>query len=237
MGKASAVAAADVFSGADQLYLAIRTRSGPNVTPELFTVSGDRLVCLTSVATLKSRLLRDDDVVGIAAGSVCATGTAEVHDIASPVDVGRFVRDNAGEMVGAAVDALVGRLGRPLPPRRVALVITPTDVVTGDEPGDAVVGWLRDDGAPLALPAHWDEGAAVATLHASVFRRSGAGTESDACVTVDAWSGYGPTGKHGLMLRGPGVAEVDGDTVRLRLDAERVTYWDGITTGTAPLPR
>jgi hypothetical protein len=235
------MAGAEAFGGAEQVYLSIRTRSGPNVTPELFTVDGERLLCMTSVATLKSKLLRKDPVVGLAARigetAVVATGRVEVQDVASPVGVARFVQDNLAEMAGAAVDAVTGRLGRPLPPRRVALVVTIDEVRTTDVPGDAVAGWTRPDGHPLALPATWDPNTEIATLPAEVFRASGAADESAACVTLDSWTNYGPTGKQGVMLRGRGRAEIDGDEARLRYTLERMTSWDGVRTGTEPLPR
>jgi hypothetical protein len=234
------MAVADVFDGAAQVYLAVRTRSGPNVTPELFTLSDGRLLCLTSVATLKAKLLRKDPVVGIAARtdgcSVAAVGTVEVLDLPSPVDVGRFLRDNAAEMAGAAVDALAGRLGRPLPPRRVALAITPADPVTGPATGDAVLGWTRADGTPLALPAEWDDDRKEATVPAALFTATGAAPSSAACVTLDSWTNYGPTGKQGVMLRGTGQAEIDGETAVLRFELDRSTSWHGVTIGTDPLP-
>ena len=244
-----------MLDGADQVYLAIRTKSGPHVTPELFTTSSGQIVCLTSAKTLKARLLRRDPAVGLAAfgptGTFAAAGTATVLDPAAPatvvgagapamtapLDVARFVRDNVAELTGAAFDALAGRLGRPLPPHRVLVTIEPTADWSAVAPtaGDAVVGWLTEDGAPLALPAQWDADAGIATVRTALFEACGAAARSPACVTVDSWSGYGPSGKRGLMLRGDGIARTEDGVTRLELDARRATHWDGVETGTTDL--
>jgi hypothetical protein len=281
------------LAGAEHVYLAVRTKSGPHVTPELFTTSGGQIVCLTSAVTLKAKLLRRDPVVGLAAfggtGAAIAAGTATVVDpaspatiadaplaaVAAPLGVARFVRDNVAELSGAALDALVGRLGRPLPPHRVLVAVVPTAVAvlevheltvsegwTSSPPapddddhddegldvdalpddvqrlvrtGDAVVGWLTDDGAPLALPVRWDADDGVATVPSALFEACGAAPRSPACVTLDTWTGYGPSGKQGVMLRGDGVARTEDAVTRLVLDATRATRWDGVETETTDL--
>ena len=244
-----------MLDGAEQVYIAIRTKSGPHVTPELFTTSGGQVVCLTAATTLKARVLRDDPAVGLAAfaptGAVAAAGTATVIDPAAPatvvgapgavatapLDVARFVRDNVAELTGAAFDALAGKLGRPLPPHRVLLTIDTTADWTGVAPaeGDAVVGWFTDDGEPLALPVEWDGDGNVATLPTALFEACGAATSSPACVTIDTWTGYGPSGKQGVMLRGDGVARTEDGVTRLALDLRRATRWDGVETETTDL--
>lgn len=270
-----------VLEGAPHLYVAMRTKSGPNVTPELFTQSGGRIICMTSVATLKAKLLQRDPVVSIAARSgtraVTVVGTVEVVDAASPrtiaqapavaagspLGVARFLRDNAAELAGAAVDTLAGRLGGPIPPRRLILAVTPRDAVVWDTPslpdgagdnsapldlgvlpdelaalpatGDAIAGWTRADGTPLALPVVWDHDRQEAVLPTSILRDFDAAPRSAACVTFDTWTGYGPSGKQGVMLRGTGTAEEDGATTRLRLDLDRATWWDGVETSSEPL--
>lgn len=284
-----------VLDDAAQLYVAIRTRSGPHVTPELFTVSDGRILCLTSATTLKAKLVRNDPVASIVAragtSAVVVVGSVEVLDplspataissprliAAAPVGVWRFVRDNARELTGAAVDLIAGRLGGPLPPRRVIVAVIPTAValVDGDtltsasgwggaalaaptgEPdegeeevdltdapdhlaslavaGPAVVGWLRQDGTPLALPVAWDPDTTTARVPTSLFETCGAEAESPACVTFDTWTGFGPSGKRGLMLRGTGTATVGGATTSLALDVRRATHWDGIETASTDL--
>ena len=281
-----------VLDEAESIYIAIRTSSGPHVTPELFTASGDRILCLTSVATMKARRAQHGATVGIGAtspsASLAAIGTMEVLDPASlksaldapsvaskaPLGVARFLRDNASEMVGAAFDAAVGRLGRPLPPRRVILAIKPTaatiieagevrlaegwggigpadqadpsdgeptSIDLGELPGEladlatsgpAALGWLRTDGVPLALPVEWDADRLEATVPLAVFDACAAAASGPACMTFDGWSGYGPSGKQGVILRGTGAAVREEGTARIALQIDRASYWDGIDTGT-----
>jgi hypothetical protein len=283
-----------VLATAEHVYVAVRARSGPHVTPELFTVSGGRILCVTAASTLKAKILRRRPLASIAAVSddrlLTALGTVEVLDPASPTTalaapalaaqaplaVARFLRDNAAELAGAAVQAVTGQLGRPLPPRRVVLAITLTaatlvdgDTVTVDDgwdppsadvvaedtddsdvpdlsalsadlrdlavSGSAVVGWTRLDGTPLALPATWDADRSVATVPTSLFRSSGGAVTSQACVTFDRWTGYGPSGKQGLMLRGVGQARGGDRSTQLSLTVTRASHWDGIDVGTTDL--
>jgi hypothetical protein len=244
---------------------------------------------------VKARLVRNDPVAAVAArtGSTAAVaiGPVELIDPASPgtvlrsplrsatapLGVVRFVRDNASELAGAALDLVTGKLGGPIPPHRVVLAIGPTAVAsvdgrkvqahgrwsTGHAPsggqdedadfdgdteidladvpehlaalavsGDAVVGWLRHDGSPLALPVEWDADGRRACLPTALFERCGGAADSPACVTFDTWTGFGPSGKQGLMLRGSGRATTDRATTLLALDVRRATYWDGIDTST-----
>ena len=286
-----------VLGSAEQVYLSVLTKSGPHVTPELFTTSGGHVLCVTAESTLKVRLLREQPVIGIAAVSGGAAlsgyGTVQLLDPASPTSalaapaaaakaplgLARYLLDNAAELTGAAMSALAGRLGGPIPPRRVVLVISlsAATLVDGDRvvveqgwdisagpavrgsvdddaqgpdlgalrddlrelaaTGPAVVGWTASDGRPLALPATYDAGSGVATLPTALFRACGAATTSPACITFDTWSGYGPIGKQGLMLRGEGRAVDDGGRTRITVDISRATHWDGIETGTTELTR
>ena len=277
--------------------MAVRSTSGPHVTPELFGVSGDRIICLTAASTLKVDRARRDRIVGVAARSPVGSFTAVAHvdvldpidpmsslrakrsAISSPVDVTRFIWDNAAELTGAVVDALWGRLGVP-PERRVVLSlrvmaaakrdahgagwadgwgslraapmddVTPPRIDLGNPqspgldllpgrlrdivvPGDVVLGWSRCDGVPLALPGRWDGESVVVSRE--LFEASGARPTSSAGVTFDAWTGLGPSGKQGVMLRGSGRARARSGTVRVRLAVDRATHWDGIETGTVRL--
>lgn len=298
MAKALSLAAlTDVLAGAPQAYVGISTRRGPHVTPELFAVTGDRIVCMTAADTIKSRRLRRARTVACTirngARSVSMVGKATVIDAASPatllqdprrtatasMDAALFTVGNLAELSGAALDLVTGRLGGPIPQRRVVIVIephaaaitdgaaityhagwgdpessTPQSDPSSDGPGvpdlgslpdelaalaaessETVVGWTREDGAPLTLPAAWDPRRAVASVPADLFRLVGAATHSPACVTFDSWSGYGPSGKQGLMLRGAGAGAVHGADVDLSCTFDRVTHWDGADTGSVDL--
>lgn len=290
---------AGVLDATSTIYVAISLRSGPHVTPELFTVSGGRIICLTSATTLKARRSRNGDDVGLCAtspsGTAILAGTVEILDptslstllgapsaaVDAPLGVARFLRDNASEMMGAATDALLGRLGRPLPPHRVVLAFTPTAALTvegsavqdatgwdgadegggceraaphalddGPEPvsvqlddlpgalgdiairGPAVLGWRRASGTSIALPVEWDPEHLEATLPVSVMDVCGSVGSGPACVTFSEWTGYGPSGKRGVMLRGRGTVFGDGQTARIKMEVDRASYWDGIETGT-----
>lgn len=288
--------------------MTVRTRSGPHVTPELFSTSRDRIVCLTAAATLKARRARSDPFVGFACrsdrGTLAGVARAELLDpvdptnvlrspgsaFRSPLDLTRFVRDNAMELSGAAVDAVTGKLGMP-PKRRAELLLHPIaavalgadgqvwsdgwdeldrirttaerdgqeeptttgvrggsgDISSGDldlsalsDPfrslvtaSDVVVGWTRSDGTPLGLPGRWEDGAAF--VQRDLFDAAGGVPECPASVTFDTWSGLGPTGKQGVMLRGEGRVTERSGTVRLQLVPDRATHWDGVRTGTTRL--
>jgi len=287
-----------VLGSADTAYVAVRTRSGPHLTPELFTVSGGRILCLTAAVTLKAKKAKSDPIVGFCvrsgADSVSGVGEVEVVDpadlaglltspgkvLGSAAGVARFFRDNAAEMVGATADLVRGRLGDPIPPRRVVLSIRPTSLLVtlagrtelvavpdqavqpgaadeaedlddreaaldlADVPGElgalavagpAVLGWTRHDGVPLALPISWDPAESAARLPTGLFEGSGASSKGPGCVTFDTWTGLGPSGKQGLMLRGTGEATEEGASTTVVLDVDRAAHWDGVETGTVPV--
>ena len=294
----TAALAQRVLANADQIYLTVRTAGGPHVTPELFSITGDLIICMAAAPTLKVKKARVDTEVGIAAvtagGALAGVAQVALLDakspgtaladpllaLKSPLAVARFVRDNAAELSGAAMDFLEGKLGGLVPPRRVMLAVSLEAVAVVDgtgaietagfdadtfvplaeeaaeedpeeqtvpldrlddelrglvRSGDSIVGWLRHDDRPLALPAVWDEDAATATVSRSLFEACGGAPRAAAAVTFDAWSGLGPSGKQGLMLRGSGSAAADGDVVRLSFDFDRATMWDGIETRSSKL--
>lgn len=303
MNSAVAAEVAGVLAGAAQVYVGVSTPRGPHVTPELFAVNGRRIVCMTAAPTVKSRRLRGVPHVACAARngalSVSMVGKATVIDPASPatflraprraasasLDATLFTVGNLAELSGAAMDLLADRLGQPIPPHRVVIILEPQAASITDEmtvrcesgwaelsgyahdpaspvgragrrrspptlpdfaplpdglatltsAGETMVGWTRIDGTPLTLPAAWDHRSSAATVPAELFRLTGAARTSAACVTFDTWSGYGPSGKQGLMLRGTGRAVGSGAMVELRCTLNRATYWLGTTTDTVAL--
>lgn len=108
----------------------------------------------------------------------------------------------------------------------------PDDLVRSDR---TVVGWVTAAGAPLVMPAAWEAERCRATVPRALFELVGAAPSGAACATFDTWTGYGPLGKQGVMLRGTGTAEVVGERAELRLSIDRATYWDGIDTRTERL--
>lgn len=287
--------AESIFDRAEQIYIGIMTKSGPHVTPDLFTVHDGQVWCMSAATTLKSRRLVKDAraaVMAMAGGeAVIVAGEADVLDPARPSEiVGRsplaaataalgatkFVADNVAELSGAVTAALRGKLGDPvIPPHRVLISFDQHSVAvvgggateaegwgtsggggtpgrdldsaaTGDDEDDAavpipdglvhgdraVVGWVATDGRPLVLPAAWDAARSIATVDSALFEAVGGSVAGPACVTFDTWTGYGPLGKQGIMLRGQGSASIASDGTDLKMTFERATYWDGITTET-----
>lgn len=161
---------------------------------------------------------------------------------------------NASDLAGFVVDAARGRAGRP-PGRRTLLALTPDRLAVldggrlvgawGDWPGanaadkdakpwegdgiDAVVGWQAESG-PVAVPARWDPESEAATVPPVLVTLAGLPESSPACVTADQYGAPGPAAKSGVLLRGTGERHDD----RIRIDAERVTAWDGIESSTEP---
>ena len=271
---------ADVVGVAPHLYLSVLTSNGPLVTPELYSSAGGRLWCLTARQTAKARLTDDGDNVGVALvapnRSAVLQCTAERFDPAQPatlvtklVQMGdaaagltTFLGRNGIEMAGAARDAVLGRLGRPLPAVRLLFGLEPTAslVLTGDAVDElqgawpaptpasdtaataataptgmpdvgphaaTVVGWLAGD-KPIAFPAQWIADDNVARVPAALFDAVGANRAGPASLCFDQWSGTGPSGKQGMVVRGAGAARTDAGFVDITLAVEQVTTWDGV---------
>lgn len=295
--------AAAILAEADQLMINVPTRHGPHVTPELFAFDNGRLWCLTAASTLKARNLARGGRVGIAAcaggRAIVLTGDAVVLDPAHPARsvsqladeshnhgpatlagasraVARFAFENAAELTGAAVAAVTGRLGRPLPPHRVLIAIEPDATATIDEAGEvdaagwvpetgrsgpeatddatlvedlleavperlrdlasdgpAFLGWTTLAGEPVVVPATWHRSQSRAALSARLVEAIGAAPHARVALTRDEWTGFGPLGKQGLMLRGDGELRTEHGECAVDVNVDAVTYWDGIQTGSA----
>lgn len=146
-----------------QAYVAVVSKDGPHVTPELYAVAGDDLWFLVAATTLKARVIGDNARVSalVRSGnrSVLLSGSATTYDVRNPSDIGRAVTDknvakaltgfvlrNAGDLAGFGRDLLAGHLGRNVPPRRVLIRLRPTRAALldgtalvardGDWPGD-----------------------------------------------------------------------------------------------------
>jgi hypothetical protein len=257
-----------ILGEARQAYVAITTGHGPHVTPELYAATDRDIWFFVAATTLKARTVSDGDRIGALVRSggraLVLSGTARTYDVRSPTDVRRAVTDaqvaravsgfllrNAGDLAAFGRDAITGRLGRRLPPRRVLFRLRPTraailDGVTvtesaGDWPGqpadvagvdalrgsvDAVVGWLAPDG-PVALPARLDGDTAHVPPAAAALAALPA--EAPACVVVDDYGEPGPAAKKGTLRRGTGRLAPDGTAT---LAVARTTEWDGVRTTT-----
>jgi hypothetical protein len=250
-----------------QAYVAVVSKEGPHVTPELYAATANDVWFAVAATTLKARVIPDNSrisaLVRVGGRSLLVSGTASTYDVRSPADVMRAVKDvevakalsgfllrNAGDLAAFARDAVTGRLGNKVPPRRILIRLRPTraalvdgsNVVCriGDWPGtvpdevqgaldgtrDAVVGWLGPDGA-VALPARLDdERAYVPTAVAAL---AALPTEAKACVVTDDYGAPGPAAKSGTLLRGTGVLRDGAATI----DVAKTVTWDGVTTTSA----
>lgn len=154
----------------------------------------------------------------------------------------RFVAGNVLELAGATRDFLKGRLGNPLDARRVALAldatwsaavaaeeVQTTEALGPDLPGAVVVGLLDEDGAPVVVPARWAPEEATLTIETQTLELTGANATGPACVTRDRWTGLGPSGKQGYLLRGAAeVKERSTESTVLAFDLDREVSWDGV---------
>jgi hypothetical protein len=148
--------ALSILAEGRQVHVAVASRRGPHVTPELYAWWDDRLWFATATDTLKARVLRRDPSLGAvvsgAGRSVLLAGEVEVFD---PLDVGgllggagrlpgaaqalaRFTVRNAPDLMAFGRDLLTGQLGLRLPPLRVLVALTPTAALTLE---NEVVTW------------------------------------------------------------------------------------------------
>ena len=274
---------AGVLHEARQLHLAISTANGLHITPALYSLADGRVWFFAATTTLKARLIRTGDRGGalVRTGDQCVSMAGRLERLdafaplqlaraapsiaALPVAVAGFVLRNAIDLVGFAGDTLGGRIGQPVPNRRVLFALVPdrvahleADVVTeargrwpgglgprprsrdhgprsGGPAGPAVVAWSGPDG-PLALPARWQPEHLQARVPAALLALSGADRRGPAAVVVDDYGRPGPSGKQGSLLRGVGsFGEVSGGWRSLHFDPVRLTTWDGVRTSTSRL--
>lgn len=136
-------AALSVLAEGRQVHLALESKHGPHVTPELYSWSAGRLWFAAAAPTLKARLLQSGSrvaaVVSQGGRSVGLEGRVEVFDVRRPwallrrpgelpavtAATARYAVRNAPDMVAFAGDTLRGRLGRRLPPARLLFAIQP----------------------------------------------------------------------------------------------------------------
>lgn len=90
----------------------------------------------------------------------------------------------------------------------------------------ALLGWKNDEGV-VVLPASWNSDRKTASVRPSLIEAVRGRDDAASCIVFD------DVEKHlGLMYRGHGRLERGTRTVEVTFDADRVTYWDGVETGT-----
>lgn len=127
-----------------QAHIAVPSRHGPHVTPELYTWSQGKLWFAVATTTLKAKVLdrhgHGGALVTASGRTIVLAGEVETYD---PRDVkgvirrlgrlpevarasGSFVARNASDLLAFVGDTARGRLGRKPPPLRVVFALTPT---------------------------------------------------------------------------------------------------------------
>jgi hypothetical protein len=102
---------------------------------------------------------------------------------------------------------------------------------------EAVLGWVTGTG-PVALPCAWKHEDRTAVVDPVLWEAVAPVDAGPCSVMVDEWTGLGPTGKRGVMLRGEGRASSQGSAspsaagTTVQITADRAAYWEGIDTGT-----
>jgi hypothetical protein len=163
---------------ARQAHVAVASKHGPHVTPELYAWSGGALWFASGASTVKVNVLRRDPwaaaVVSTQGRSVMVRGPVESFDVRRPDRIlrragrwpqtlgalGRFSVRNAPDLLAFARDTATGQLGWRVPERRVFLRLQPVaaaaiegDVVTGGWGGwssaDAIEGADATASAPV----------------------------------------------------------------------------------------
>lgn len=154
--------ARSILAEGRQAYIAVPSRNGPHVTPELYAWSGGRLWFAAASSTLKAKVLARDPfagaVVTIAGRSIVLAGRCAVFDACdvrgmalqahhlpeATRAVTSYALRNAADLVSFIGDAATGRLGHRLPPSRVLFALDPSQVAVVEN--DVVRMWAGWDG-------------------------------------------------------------------------------------------
>lgn len=165
---------ASILGAARQAYVAVDSKGGPHVTPQLYGLADGNLWFFAAATTLKAKVLRREPRVGVMVRqhdrAVVVGGTVDVLD---PADVGSileqfphwrrtaggvasFTLRNAADLAGFVTDTVRRRAGRIPPPRRVLFSVRPERMalieggavtrVSGDWPGRGIAA--AADGGP-----------------------------------------------------------------------------------------
>lgn len=141
-----------------QAYVAVASKAGPHVTPELYAWSGGQLWFAVASSTLKAKVVPRHRTAGAAVStsdrSVVMQGEVEVFDPKHPKTwitqwrgfpaavraMTRFTVRNAPDLLAFVGDAATGQLGWRVPPTRLVLRLEPSRVALIE--GDSIVaGW------------------------------------------------------------------------------------------------
>ena len=137
-------AAASLLAEGRQVHVAVPSKRGPHVTPELYAWHGDRLWFAAASSTLKAKVLgRRPEAGAVVTGhgrSVVLRGPVDRFDLLDPLGIARLASDvgraglalgayavrNAPDLLAFLRDTATGRLGSRIPPRRILFALEPT---------------------------------------------------------------------------------------------------------------
>lgn len=231
-----------------EAHVAVVTKGGPHVTPELYAWSGGRLWFWFAHTTLKARALRREPEAAVLVDggdrSAVIEGTVDLVDVRHPttlvgspargvralVATGAYVLRNADDLAGFASDLTAGRLGWRPPPSRILASIEPRRATladraaTGHEP--VVVGFP----GPSIAPGRWSLDDAQVHVDPAHLAWLGVGRRTPIAVVADRYVAPGPAAKVGTLLRG--TAQATDTEGTLTVDVRTLTQWDGIETET-----
>jgi pyridoxamine 5'-phosphate oxidase-like protein len=138
------VSAVGVLQEGRQAHLAVESRGGPHVTPDLYAWSGGALWFAVAGTTLKAKVLARRPAAGVVvsvpgrsvvlAGSTSIVDPRSVRDLVGAVPrlpdtaraLTRYATRNAPDLFAFLGDATRGRLGWGVPPARVLIRFDPT---------------------------------------------------------------------------------------------------------------
>lgn len=143
-----------------QAYIAVPSKNGPHVTPELYAWSGGSLWFAVASSTLKAKVLAKDPAAGVSVSirdrTVVMRGEVDVYDPRQVAALAKDVRGlpeaaralasytvrNAPDLLAFAGDTLSGKLGRRVPPMRLLLRFRPSHAALIE--ADALTGAWGD---------------------------------------------------------------------------------------------
>ncbi|MCU1372194.1 MAG: hypothetical protein JWO77_3388 [Ilumatobacteraceae bacterium] len=239
-----------------QAHIAIVSRRGPHVTPELYAWAEGRLWFWFARTTLKARVLATSPevavLVTVGGRSAVIEGTVDLIDVRRPATLlgtparalraskatGAYVARNAEDLAAFTRDLATGRLGWRLPPARILASVEVRSSILVDEDRTTEAAMeptgRRSAGervvvalpGPTALPGRWFADAAELVVDPALLERAGVGRTTAVAIVADDYVAPGPAAKVGTLVRG--TATRGSGTGTLRVDADSVTSWDGI---------
>lgn len=233
-----------------QVHLAVDSRHGPHVTPELYAWSGGRLWFAAATTTLKAKVLRRRPVAGavvtVPGRSMVVSGEVTAYAPWRPLELAAHLRDlpaatralawfslrNATDLAAFGRDTLTGRTGWRPPPPRTWFALRPVGAALVE--GDRVVErWRWAVPGPVAVPGSWFPDDRILRVPAEVLGLAGLPRRFPMSVVTDEYRAPGPAAKRGALVRGEGWLDAERAGV-VHVEPRRVVHWAGTETSSTP---